>query len=102
VDEFEDKVQQPATTDSGGGGPGDPSHPAEPIPSEWASDHVADDAAIISNPLDMNADQSLLGVVSGHDYMPMIDHALDQLTVSVDLFDVPAGFGADLGNSGDG
>jgi hypothetical protein len=46
----------------------------------------------------MNADQALLAIASGSEVMPTIEHALDQLTISVDLFDVPtAGFGGALG-----
>jgi hypothetical protein len=47
------------------------------------------DQGSISGPIASELPDALLGAVISSDYLPSVEHVLDQLTTSVNLFDVP-------------
>jgi hypothetical protein len=49
----------------------------------------AGDGGSIAGPIDSHLPHPLLGAVISSDYLPGLEHALDQLTTSINLFDVP-------------
>jgi hypothetical protein len=68
-------------------GPGKPSGAG--LESLSLSSLQAGGEGSIAGPIDPHSPDHLLGAVISSDYLPGLEHALDQLTTSINLFDVP-------------